>query len=79
MAANHFSDKAAIELELSHAIYQTKKCPKCGSEMKPEDYLSGYVPVRLIKFGDMRGDKVIPFYCENCGYIELYNQKNLRK
>jgi len=34
--------------------------------------------VRLVKFGDMAGDKVIPFYCRNCGYIELYNEKNLK-
>jgi len=47
--------------------------------MVPEDYLSGYGAVRLVKFGDVRGDKVIPFYCKNCGYIELYNEKKLRK
>ena len=58
---------------------QTKKCPKCGSEMVPENYLSGYGTVRLVKFGDVRGDKVIPFYCKNCGYIELYNEKNLKR
>ena len=32
-----------------------------------------------MKFGDLRGDKVIPFYCKNCGYIELYNEKNLSR
>jgi predicted nucleic-acid-binding Zn-ribbon protein len=42
------------------------------------DQLSGYGPVRLVKFGDLRGDKVIPFYCKYCGYIELYNEKNLK-
>jgi predicted nucleic-acid-binding Zn-ribbon protein len=57
----------------------TKICPKCGGEMVSEDYLSGYGAVRLVKFGDIRGDKVIPFYCKNCGYIELYNEKNLKK
>ena len=56
----------------------TKIGPKCSSEMVP-DYLSGYGAVRLVKFGDIRGDKVIPFYCKNCGYIELYNEKNLKK
>jgi hypothetical protein len=49
-----------------------------GNEMIRTDYLSGYGAVRLMKFGDLRGDKVIPFYCKNCGYIELYNEKNLR-
>ncbi len=32
---------------------------------------------RLVKIGDHWGDNIIPFYCEKCGYIELYNEKNL--
>ena len=59
-------------------MYQPKVCPKCGGEMAVGDQLSGYGPVRLVKFGDLRGDKVIPFYCKYCGYIELYNEKNLK-
>jgi len=58
---------------------ETKMCPKCGNAMTDEDNLAGYGPVRLVKYGDVRGDKVIPFYCKNCGYIELYNEKNLKK
>jgi predicted nucleic-acid-binding Zn-ribbon protein len=57
---------------------ESKRCPKRGNEMVRTDYLSGYGAVRLVKFGDVRGDKVIPFYCKNCGYIELYNEKNLK-
>jgi predicted nucleic-acid-binding Zn-ribbon protein len=41
--------------------------PKCGSQMEAADYLSGYGAVHLVKFGDVHGDKVIPFYCKNCG------------
>ncbi len=40
------------------------------------DSLSGG---RLIKLGDALGDRVVPFYCKNCGYIELYVDKILRK
>ena len=58
---------------------EVKKCPKCDNVMKRGDYLSGYGAVRLVKIGDLRGDKVIPFYCENCGYIELYNEKKVRE
>ena len=58
---------------------EVKNCPKCGNLMKRGDYLSGYGAARLVKSGDVRGDKVIPFYCENCGYIEFYNEKNLKK
>lgn len=57
---------------------ESKKCPKCGNIMKKGDSLSDYAGSRLIKPGDIRGDKVIPFYCGNCGYIELYNEKNLK-
>jgi predicted nucleic-acid-binding Zn-ribbon protein len=57
---------------------EVKTCPKCGNVMKRGDYLAGYGAARLVKIGDLRGDKVIPFYCENCGYIELYNEKRLR-
>jgi predicted nucleic-acid-binding Zn-ribbon protein len=47
--------------------------------MPEDDQLSGYGSVRLVKTGDLPGDKVVPFYCKNCGYIELYNEKNLQK
>jgi predicted nucleic-acid-binding Zn-ribbon protein len=59
-------------------MYQTKNCPKCGGPLEAADYLSGYGAVRLVKFGDVRGDKVVPFYCKSCGYIELYNEKNVK-
>jgi predicted nucleic-acid-binding Zn-ribbon protein len=70
--------EAAVDFLYAHgmSMYQTKRCPKCGNEMEPQDQLSG--PIRLVKFGDIRGDKVVPFYCKNCGYIELYNEKNLK-
>lgn len=57
---------------------ETKVCPKCGNVMTAEDNLQGYGPVRLVKNGDWRGDKVIPFYCRDCGNIERYKEKNLK-
>ena len=58
---------------------EVKKCPKCGSEMKEVDKIVGYVqPIRIQKKGDWTGDKVVPFQCQNCGYIELYNEKYLK-
>jgi predicted nucleic-acid-binding Zn-ribbon protein len=35
------------------------------------------VAIRVRKSEDWFGDKVIPIECQNCGYIELYNEKNL--
>ncbi len=57
-------------------MYPAKICPKCGGTMEMADSLSGG---RLIKLGDALGDRVVPFYCKNCGYIELYVDKILRK
>lgn len=56
-----------------------KKCPKCGGEMEKEKDLRGYGSVTLRKSGDFIGDMIIPFYCKNCGFIELYRQKNLNQ
>jgi predicted nucleic-acid-binding Zn-ribbon protein len=60
---------------------EVKKCPKCGSEMKRGKYVFGYMrqPSRLAKASDFWGNTIIPFYCEKCGYIELYDEKNLNK
>jgi predicted nucleic-acid-binding Zn-ribbon protein len=55
------------------------ECPKCGNEMKRKMDLVGHlsVAIRVRKSEDWFGDKVIPIECQNCGYIELYNEKNL--
>ena len=42
-------------------------------------HLVSYGNVRLVKPNDLVGDNVISFYCEKCGYVELYNQKILKK
>jgi len=60
---------------------EARKCPKCGSEMELVDKIVGYGlhAARLFNKYDLsRGDKIIPYYCPNCGYIELYNEKYLR-
>lgn len=35
------------------------------------------LPFTILKKGDFVGDKIIPFYCKNCGYIELFSEKFL--
>ncbi len=54
------------------------KCPKCGNPLEKGSL--GYsartaLPLTILKKGDFIGDTIIPFYCKNCGYIELYNEK----
>lgn len=55
---------------------EVKKCPECGAEMVKGSYMWGYglVPIRFLKEGDRHGDKIIPFYCKNCGFIKLYKE-----
>ena len=50
-------------------------CPKCGSQMEEASSLGGNT---LLKKGDFVGDKVVPFFCKNCGYVELFVEKFLK-
>ena len=52
----------------------SKTCPKCGRELVEGKRLVAYLGVTIAKKGDLFGDKIIPFYCKNCGYIELYRE-----
>ena len=57
---------------------EVKKCPKCGGEMEQGNRIAGFGGgITFAKRNDLVGDKIIPFYCKNCGYIELY--KELKK
>jgi predicted nucleic-acid-binding Zn-ribbon protein len=55
-----------------------EKCPKCGGDMVRGDRLVAHTrvlaSVSLAKRGDILGDSIIPYYCENCGYIEFYKE-----
>ena len=51
-----------------------KRCPKCGGEMIEGKRLVAYGGVTLAKKDNWFGDKIIPYYCRNCGYIELYKK-----
>jgi len=59
---------------------EVKKCPKCGGEMEKGEDIKGYGGyVTLRKSGDLVSDKIIPLYCKNCGFIEIYNEKYVKK
>jgi len=59
---------------------EVKKCPKCGGEMERAESL--YTSLFLIdskavvlETKESRwGEKIIPFFCKNCGYMELYKE-----
>jgi len=65
-------------LDLGRIMSEVKKCPKCGGEIEGGRSLiathAHFWEVLLSKKGDWYGDKVIPFFCKNCGYIELYKE-----
>jgi len=57
---------------------EVKKYPKCGAEMLDGKGLAlhGSIwSVSLSKWSDEFGeDRIVPYYCKNCGYIELYKE-----
>ena len=50
---------------------QVGKCPKCGGEMKPARIPTNF---RILKSNDWYGDPAVAFYCQDCGFIELYKE-----
>ena len=55
------------------------KCPECGGEMQQADQLQdgkyGGLPILAADSTWGTGDRIIPFYCKNCGFIKLYKKK----
>ncbi len=63
-------------------MQEGKKCPKCGSKMEEANSLGSTAGhplggTTIVKQGDLVGDKIVPFYCKNCGFIELFVEKFL--
>jgi predicted nucleic-acid-binding Zn-ribbon protein len=49
------------------------RCSKCGSEMREDRHLQALgCSVDLVTKEAFLGDKVKTYYCQSCGYIELY-------
>jgi predicted nucleic-acid-binding Zn-ribbon protein len=59
---------------------EVKKCPKCGGEIVEGEFLKNIPKVTIFpKKGRRRFDRVIPFYCKNCGFIEVYKEMREKK
>ena len=72
-----------------------KKCPKCGGVMRlgilstkervrletdlRRRWIRLYVGGWALGKGDLYSDMIVPFHCENCGYIELYKKMKQKK
>jgi len=35
--------------------------------------------MRILKPGDLMGDRAYVYYCVNCGYVELYKERSSRE
>lgn len=55
---------------------QAGNCPKCGSQMNP-GRMAG--DLRIIKEGDLVGDRMTVFYCRRCGYVEFYKEASTKE
>lgn len=55
---------------------EANRCPKCKGEMT-SGIISGNL--RIVKQGDLLGDKMNVFYCMNCGFIELYKEASTKE
>ena len=60
------------------STHEHEKCPKCGGTMR-EGSLGSSGGVRVLKSGDIHGDAVTVYYCENCGFIELYKEPSTKE
>ena len=60
-----------------------KHCPKCNGTMEEARVLQSERALEFINVGEvklsrknqLRSDAIIPYYCTECGYIELYKEK----
>ena len=52
------------------------RCPKCKGEMT-SGMISGNL--RIVKQGDLLGDRMFVFYCMDCGFIELYKEASTKE
>jgi len=55
---------------------QVDKCPKCGGEMKSGRPSQDF---RILKEGDLVGDRAEAFYCQECGFVELYKEPSMKE
>ncbi len=58
------------------AVIETRKCPKCGGQMGLGRVTGDF---RIIKEGDLVGDRTSVIYCKRCGYVEFYKEASTKE
>ena len=57
-----------------------KKCPKCGGEMIEGEFMKNIPKLTALpRKGLGSYDRVIPAYCKDCGFIEIYKEMKQKK
>lgn len=52
-----------------------KKCPKCGGEMIEGEFMKNIPKLTILpRKGFGRNERVIPYWCNACGFIEMYKE-----
>jgi predicted nucleic-acid-binding Zn-ribbon protein len=55
---------------------ESRTCPKCGSNMQGDKQVKIFgSELELVSENGFLGDKIRTFYCESCGFLELYREK----
>jgi predicted nucleic-acid-binding Zn-ribbon protein len=55
---------------------QVGKCPKCSGEMRSGRPSQDF---RILKEGDLVGDRAEVLYCEYCGFVEFYKEPSSKE
>jgi len=62
--------------ELAMSEIDVVKCPKCGGQMNSGSVAGNF---RILKAGDLYGDRARVFFCRNCGFVELYKEPSVKE
>ena len=70
----------AIQIRMEWTMNEVRTCTKCSGRMAKataEIFGSVFGCTREPKYQEvLRGEKIQSYYCEDCGYIEFYREKN---
>lgn len=55
---------------------EVAECPKCGGKMESGEVRADF---RILKQGDLYGDRTHALYCRDCGFVELYKEASSKE
>jgi predicted RNA-binding Zn-ribbon protein involved in translation (DUF1610 family) len=58
---------------------EVKRCPKCDFPMEEGKGIGDVEYILLYRKKRSTGERIVPFLCPRCGYIELYKKTKKRR